>query len=288
MRRWLALLALLHITHIVASDPGQSQRSPLFANLFSHNASPLVRRQNDNCQNNGVSCSSLGDDADGICCPEDTICARDAAGNVGCCPYNAACTGVVSGGSSQATTGSATASATGGGSGGGIVLGGSTTTFTSTGAIQTPAGSSIQLPSTGVAGGGSTVAAAGFTFTYIPTSYANAQLCETAYSYCQSQSSACAASLGGVNGVTVGGMAGGITVSAQATSVTNAASVCSSLSSQACYGIQEDTCNSLNGGSTQTGNVVQPGVGGPRQTACPGLVYAAGMGAFYGAWRGFG
>lgn len=134
--------------------------------------------------------------------------------------------------------------------------------------------------------------AAGFVFTYIPTSYANAQLCETAYSVCQQQSSACFSSLGGVNGVTVSVIGGGGTTvngGGSAQTVTNAAGVCSSLSSQACYGIQEAQCTNFGTGGGSAGGVVSTGSGndaGPRQTAYPGMVYAAaGAGVVYGAMR---
>jgi hypothetical protein len=90
--------------------------------------------------------------------------------------------------------------------------------------------------------------------------------------------------------VTVGGVAGGTTVqggTAQ-TTVANAAAVCSSLSSQACYGIQEQQCTNFgSGGATGTGNVVTTtGNLGPRQTPCPGVLYVAGAGVVYGAMRG--
>lgn len=282
MRSCLKLISFLaSLRAISAAAQGYSPfTDPLF-DYLDRRDDGILRRQNDGgCANNGVSCGNLG--ADGVCCPEDTICATDAGGNIGCCPLNAACTGLVSGG------GSLTATATGGNEPSsdtnGFVFG--TTSFTSTAGIGT---GSLQIPTTGVEGGGQTVAAAGFVFTYIPTSYANRELCQTAYSVCQQQSSDCFQSLGGQNGVTVGGLGAGTTVQGAATSVTDAAGVCSSLSQQACYGIAEDQCTNFGGGSaTATGAVVQPGNDGPRQTACPGMLYAAaGAGAVYGAMGGF-
>lgn len=278
MRNTVKLISFLaSVRAISAAAQGYSPFSdPFYDYLERRNG--VLRRQNDGCADNGVQCNDLG--ATGLCCPEDTICARDAAGNIGCCPLNAACTGLVSGGSVTATatnTGNGESSSTTG-----FVFG--TTTFTSTAGIQT---GSLQIPTSGVAGGGSTIEAAGFVFTYIPTSYANSLLCQTAYSVCQQQSSECFDSLGGQNGVTVGGLGQGTTVNGAATSVTNAASVCSSLSQQACYGIQENVCTNFgSGGGIATGGVVQSGNNGPRQTACPGILYAAGAGAFYGAMRG--
>ena len=176
-----------------------------------------------------------------------------------------------------------------------FVLGGSTQS--TTGVQTNTGGGSLAIPTTGVQGGGGTIAAAGFVFTYIPTSYANAAICTTAYSVCQQQSSACFASLGGgaVNGVTVGGLGGGTTVVGNGgggggATVTNAASVCSSLSSQACYGLQQDVCTSFGtgggGGGGATAVVTSAG-GGPQRTACPGALYAAGAGVVVGAMRGF-
>lgn len=251
----------------------------------------MVKRQNDGCANNGVSCSSLG--ADGVCCPEDTICATDAAGRIGCCPLNAVCTGIVSGaqvtasGTTQQQQ-SGTSATSGQTRTTGFVLGG-TTTVTSTAGGGGGQSGGLQIPTTGVQGGGSTVQANGFVFTYIPTSYANSQLCETAFSVCQQQSSACLSSLGGANGVTVGGFGAGTTVQGGGSTVTNAAGVCSSLSAQACYNLEEEQCTNFgpNGGGSSGGTtVIQPGNDGPRQTACAGVLYAAGAGAVYGAMRG--
>lgn len=283
MRSCLKLISFLaSLRSISAAVQGYSPfGDPFFDYLDRRDG--LLRRQNDGCADNGVSCNDLG--ADGVCCPEDTICAKDAGGNIGCCPINAACTGLVSGGQATATgsstsgldTNSEPTSTTG------FVFG--TTTVTSTAGEGS---GSLQIPTTGVEGGGSTVEAGGFVFTYIPTSYANAALCETAYSVCQQQSSECFQSLGGQNGVTVAGLGGGTTVQGGST-VTDAQGVCSSLSQQACYGIQEEQCSNFGGatGTSNGGGVVQPGNYGPRQTACPGYLYAAGAGAVYGAMRGF-
>jgi hypothetical protein len=123
-----------------------------------------------------------------------------------------------------------------------------------------------------------------YPFVYIPTSYANAQLCATAYSQCQAESTACLASLAGVNGVTVSGVGFGLTVQGSTgTILSQASSICSSLSQSACYGLQESQCSSFGGSisSDVTGGLSTNA--GPRPTACPGMVYAAGAGVMMGA-----
>jgi hypothetical protein len=264
------------------SAAASNNYSPFLDPILNEEArSPLLLERRQQCANNGVSCGNLNN---ALCCPEDTICANDSAGNVGCCPIAAVCTGTVNG---QPVTATGTVSETGTT---GFVLGATTAaaSTTITQISQTTNGGSLQIPSTGVSGGGSTVQAAGFVFTYIPTSYANAQLCQTAYSVCQQQSTACLQSLGGANGVTVGVLGGGgttVTGGNGGATVTNAASVCSSLSSQACYGLQEQQCTNF-GGATGAVVTASGNAAGPRQTACPGMVYAAaGAGVAYGAMR---
>jgi hypothetical protein len=269
MRQTALLFSLLPIPSILASNAGYSPfTSPLFG--LSDEAL-LVKRQN--CQSGYNQCANLG--ANEACCPPDTNCELDQAGHVACCPISAACTGTVN----VTITGSQTGPSTGGSSNTDFILGGttsSTTTFQAPGSLTT-----------GVEGGGSTVPNTQYPFIYIPTSYANADLCLTAYSQCQAQSTACLTSLAGVNGVTVSGLGFGITVEgASVTVLSSASSVCSSLSQEACYGIQENVCNNFGGGvataTDATASVVQQNAV-PRRTACPGMVYAAGAGAVAGA-----
>ena len=245
----------------------------------------LVKRQN-NCQSGYNSCGSLGEND--ACCPQDTSCALDQAGNIACCPSGAVCTGTIHGTrTGSATSASGTASGT---SSGGFVLGGTTATTTTSSASQI---TSAPTTTTGLAGGGSTVPNAFFPFVYIPTSYANAALCTTAFSSCQAASTSCYASLAGQNGVTVSGFGGGTTVQgATGTILSSASSICSSLSAEGCYNLQESQCSQFGTGGGQTGTAttttgfVQVGNYGPRQTACPGMLYAAGAGAVFGAVGG--
>lgn len=240
------------------------------------NNGPLVKRQN-NCQSGYNSCSSLG--AGSACCPQNANCALDDAGNIACCPSGAECTGTIAG----TATGSQTVTS----SSSGFVLGGTTTSSTP---ITTSPG--ITSFTTGVAGGGSTVPNNFYPFIYIPTSYANADLCTSAYSMCQAQSTSCFASLAGANGVTVSGLGGGITQQGTTGTVLNSAStICSSLSAQGCYNLRETQCSIFGSGSagttaTSSNGFVQVGNDGPRQTACPGMLYAAGAGAVFGAIGG--
>ena len=89
--------------------------------------------------------------------------------------------------------------------------------------------------------------------------------------------------------MTVSGVGFGTTVAgASGTAISSAASVCSSLSSRAVYGEQSDVCSQIRGAvvTDSTGGLVTQNAMS-RQTACPGLVYAAGAGAVMGAMGAF-
>ena len=269
MRRPLFFLSSTTFLHpILATKVGYS---PLSDPLYGiSDESLLVKRQG--CQSGYSACSDLG--ADAACCPPDTLCTLDQAGHVACCPYNAVCTGTVD----ATITGTVTTTS-------------SPTGTSTTGAIITSSTTPFQTAAslTGVEGGYSTVQNAPYPFIYIPTSYANADLCFTAFSQASAQSTACVGQLAGVNGVTVSGVGMGITIQGASGTVVDsasAASICSSLSSSACYGLQSDVCSTINGGTDSTGGL-PPQNGMPRQTACPGLVYAAGAGVLAGALGGW-
>ncbi|KIV78817.1 hypothetical protein PV11_06426 [Exophiala sideris] len=255
------LFALVNTVHAVNVNDGFSMFSDGLFGLSNNEL--LVKRSG--CGSGYNACSGLG--ASSICCPTGTNCALDDAGHVACCPTNAKCTGTIGG--------TATAVAT------------SSTTSTTSPATTT----------TGVAGGGSTVPNNYYPFVYIPTSYANAALCTSAYSSCQSASTSCFASLAGANGVTVSGLGGGITVAGTSgTVLSSASSICSSLSAKGCYSLQETQCSifgTASGSATVTatasstsGGFVQVGNEGPRRTACPRMLYVAGAGAMFGAMGG--
>jgi hypothetical protein len=229
--------------------------SPFFDPIQYSGRQPLILRKRQNCPTGYNNCGSLGSGADSACCPTDQNCAVDAVGHVACCPSYAVCTGTIAGTLTVSATTTTTSTP---------VYGGTTTTASFNTA------SSI---TSGVAGGGSTVPNTYYPFVYIPTSYANAALCSSAWTSCQAESTACFQSLAGTNGVTVSGVAGGTTqIGISATVAIQASSICSSLSASACRGLQTQQCA---GGNANAG--------GPRPTPCPGMVYAIGAGAVVGA-----
>ncbi|KAI1630152.1 hypothetical protein EDD37DRAFT_83873 [Exophiala viscosa] len=265
------LVVLVNTAHAVNPNDGFSLFSESLFGLSNNEL--LVKRSG--CGSGYNACSGFG--ASSVCCPTGTNCALDDAGHIACCPTNAKCTGTIGG--------TATASATSSSSEGTTTT--SSTTSTTTSATTT----------TGVAGGGSTVPNNYYPFVYIPTSYANAALCTSAYSSCQTASTSCFASLAGANGVTISGLGGGITVAGTSgTVLSSASSICSSLSSEGCYNLKETQCSmfgTASGSTTVTttasstsGGFVQVGNDGPRRTACPRMLYAAGAGAVFGAMGG--
>lgn len=264
MRQHIILSTIsLFLPSILGTGVGYA---PFWQPLIRHDQLPLAKRQG--CQSGYGQCSNLG--AEQACCPPDTSCTLDEAGNVACCPLYATCTGTVS----VTITGTASASS----------LPSSVTSTTGV-ILGTTSTIPAQYPTlTGVGGGYSTVPYPSYNFIYIPTSYANADLCFTAFSQASAQSTACLTQLAGVNGVTVSGVGFGITVAGSSGVVlSSAASICSSLSSQAVYGEQSDVCSGIARVVTDsTGGVVTQN-SMPRQTPCPGLVYAVGAGAALGA-----
>ncbi len=274
--RSLSLICFLQVYIATASGFDYSPFSdPLFG--LSKDAL-LVKRQL--CEGGLDSCSGFGAN---LCCPLDTTCTLDQVGHVACCSTDAVCTGTIVG-SITGSDGTTTTT--------GIVIGGggvsSTTTFTGGVVTTTP-----------VVEGGSTVPNTYYPFVYAPTSFVNADQCSSAFTSCQAASTACFTSLAGSYGVTVGGFGGGITVQGVSGTILSAAStICSSLSSVGCSNIQQvSQCSifgsasgviptTITGGITSTGGVIQVGNGPARQTACPGILYAAGAGAILGAVHG--
>lgn len=182
---------------------------------------------NNPCPYSGTACLNLG--APGLCCPSQAFCAFDQAGNVACCPSRAACTGIIS-------------------------------------PITTPNPITTALttaPATAFVPNGY------YPFAYIPTIYANPGVCSSSYTRCQTDFSSCTSVLGaGGNAVTVYG-GGGVGITGPVQSLLgpiSAASVCSSLSSQACYGLQLANCATFTAGATaQDGFSVPNQAVGTRQ-----------------------
>lgn len=180
----------------------------------------LLKRADNNCPSGYSACTSLGNSD--ACCKKGTHCSRDAADNIACCPTGASCTG------------SLTATASGGSKTGSSFMFPQDATATTTAAG--PTGSHA----------GSTVDGA-YPFIYVPTSFSNAATCSSYYSQCQSQYTECTGGLMGRYGVTVGGGAG-VTVEA-VTAASQATSICSKLSAEACHGLGLGYCGTVETGA---------------------------------------
>lgn len=216
----------------------------------------LQKRGKDTCPKGYNPCSNMGNPR--VCCENGLNCTRDDASNLACCPTGVVCTGTLSSaGGGAGGPGMTTATATGSGGGSG---GGGTTRKTSstssfmfpqpTSATQTKSGSDSQ--GQGQAQGpeivGSTLSDAAYPFIYVPTTFANSATCAAYYSACQSEFAKCTSALEHRYGVTVAGGGGaGVTVPGAA-EPSAATATCSSLSMEACHGLQLGNCNSYGGG----------------------------------------
>lgn len=220
----------------------------------------LVKRQS--CPSGYGSCSSLGDS--GACCPNDTNCARDSAGQIACCLIGASCVGSLGSGSTSTSP---------------YVLGGTTTTTQN-------AASTITSQAT-LASGYSTINNQFYPFIQIPSTYANSQLCLQAFTSCQSASTACFNSLNGQNAVTISGIGTqGLTQpGVTGTIAVSASSICSSLSQEGCYGLQSTQCSQFGSGGTTvtTGFVAAGNAAHPAAARCTGAMYTAAAAAMAGA-----
>lgn len=199
-------------------------------------------------------CSSMGDSK--VCCGNRAVCALDQVGNVACCPFDSVCTGTISV-SGAAPTG-------------------------------TPVtGSSAAAPTatmTHAISGSSTVANSYYPYPYLPTTYPNAADCSTSFSSCQAESAKCTGFVeGGGYGVTVSG-AGGIITQQGAMAPASAQSICSSLSQEACHGLQLTQCSTLGGEATSSsagGSFIVGGNSNAAPTRCAAL-YGMGLGVAVG------
>lgn len=178
----------------------------------------LYQRQNQ-CRSSQHFCAGTNGDAG--CCSTNSNCATDGGGQVACCPSGAICTGQIE----------------------------NTTTNQAGATPPTTQAASI----TGVDGASGVVANAYYPYYYLPTTYANAGLCSSAFSSCRSEFSKCTSSLEtGGNGVTVSGVGGGITAQ-PALGMASAALICSSLSTQACYNLGLGNCPMYGTAAVMTG-----------------------------------
>ena len=189
-------------------------------------ARDLLRRQNS-CGSGFISCASLG--GVGACCKSNAMCALDQAGHVACCPVGSACTGTINAGSVMATGLS------------------SASTMASSSSSQPTTTLSTTGNGAQITGLRSTVQNPYFPFIYLPTTFSNAADCSSSFSSCGSAFTSCTSSLGGgANGITAPGVTitgPGVGATAQSSLPSaSAASICSSLSTQACYPLQLTNC----------------------------------------------
>ncbi|KAH8598985.1 hypothetical protein B0O99DRAFT_614696 [Bisporella sp. PMI_857] len=244
-----------------------SQLPPVFSDFFdslpaNETSSGLLGheliKRDGNCPTNYNSCSTLAKNLGGACCTAGSVCSLDRARNVACCPIGASCTGTIIVGTATGTTG--------------VFLGASTVTSVS---ATTTSGSAATPTIT--AGSVTYVTNQYFPFPIIPTTYSNSAACNSAYEACTSNYAACTANLAGTGfGVTiVAPNGGGVTVAPTVAQVAaaSATSICSSLSQQACYGIQSDSCAVFGGGSFSAGSTGAAGrTGSGRGCVAMGVV----------------
>ncbi|PSN72759.1 hypothetical protein BS50DRAFT_616305 [Corynespora cassiicola Philippines] len=215
------------------------------------------------CAQGYSDCGGIG--APGLCCRTNQVCSADAAGNVACCPSRAACTGTIGNVGGGAATQQPTQTVPGGAT---------TTSSTVPFVVATSTGEGnpfVQQSSGGGATTRSTVPNEFYPFAFIPTTYTNAAACSSAYSTCQTDAASCTAALAsGRQGVAVSAPNGGATITAiPSLGPASASLVCSSLSSQACYGLQVEAC-------ARFGDAGGSGAGGRRH--CGGNAYKVGAG----------
>ena len=236
MRGTLIKLLLLTLCCLLSETIAQSlpfqTAHPLQRRHFD-----LLQRQNQ-CPSDQHFCSGANGSVG--CCDGNAHCAQDSSGQVACCRNGAVCTGQAGGGS---PTGQITQT---------------TPTTPTTTAVTSPTAAGNGNGN----GGGSTVPNAFFPYVYLPTTYPNADLCTSAFSSCRSEFFRCTSSLQNGNGVTVSGAGGGITAQ-PALGSASAGSICSSLSTKACYNLGLGNCpmygtGTAGGGTFSAGNGAVP------------------------------
>jgi hypothetical protein len=263
MRVVLAPLLLAPLAALAAPDllapfePAVDQIAELAAQdnstLVEDGTLELLKRQGNTCATNYYPCVNLN--APSVCCPRTAVCSFDLNRNPACCPQGTTCTGTLGAPAGPAaTTGTGTPT---------FVFASTTT------AAATSQGPFVQqttgpLPN---AGARSTVQNAFYPFPFIATTYTNAAACSAAYTGCQTDAAMCTTALAnGAQGVTISAPNGGATITAvPSIGLQSAQSICASLSSQACYGLQVEACRSFDG------------QGAAPTRACGGLMMGAGV-----------
>ncbi|OQD65540.1 hypothetical protein PENPOL_c006G10276 [Penicillium polonicum] len=216
---WIAATFLTSTVHSTETAPFTAAEKAT-ANKRALEVLRILRRDDNNCPSGFNPCTELGNA--NACCKQGTNCSRDDANNIACCASGASCTGSLTG---TKTTGTGTAF---------MFPSGATATTTESGAASVT---------------GSTLDGA-YPFVVVPTTFNNPETCSSYYSVCQSEYTQCTGNLMGRYGVTIGAAGGGKTVQA-VTAASQATSICSSLSVEACHGINLAYCSSV---ATQTGS----------------------------------
>ncbi|RMZ38373.1 hypothetical protein CA14_007931 [Aspergillus flavus] len=190
------------------------------ANKRAYEVLRILKRA-DSCPAGYDPCSNMG--RSDVCCRQGSVCSRDAADNIACCPTGAKCTGSLTGDSTSAST-----------------------------SFRFPGTATVSMTTTGPNDAtitGSTMPGA-YPFVYVPTTFPNAGVCSSYYSLCQSEYTGCLSSLGGGYAVTVAAEGGGVTRAGGGAA--GAVSTCSSLSMNACHGLNLGYCDTY---ATGTGDM---------------------------------
>ncbi|KAJ5961938.1 hypothetical protein N7501_006879 [Penicillium viridicatum] len=242
---WIAATFLTSTVHSAETAPFTAAEKAT-ANKRALEVLRILRRDDNNCPSGFNPCTELGNA--NACCKQGTNCSRDDANNIACCASGASCTGSLTG---TKTTGTGTAF---------MFPSDATATTTESGAASVT---------------GSTLDGA-YPFVVVPTTFNNAETCSSYYSVCQSEYTQCTGNLMGRYGVTIGAAGGGKTVQA-VTAASQATSICSSLSVEACHGINLAYCSSVatqTGGADANGNDASPA----RMSSLHDLVFGLAVG----------
>ena len=258
----LTILALRMVSSALAEDYeafiAPYANAPQGLRYAMHN----IPRDSSKC---AKSCASMGYSNMGppVCCPKNAACALDQAGNVACCPDNSVCTGTIAAPNSPITGAVAAA-------------------FSTAAPTAAPSASISHAIS-----GTSMVPNSYYPYPVLPTTFAGADDCSSSYTACQAESAKCTGFIegGGGYGVTVAGQ-GGIITQQGAMVPASAEAICSSLSMEACHGLNVGMCSTLGGAakSTPGGNFVvgsQTSSGGAAPTKCA-VMYGVGLGMAVG------
>ncbi|KAF2733197.1 hypothetical protein EJ04DRAFT_513406 [Polyplosphaeria fusca] len=224
---------------ILGESPAQNNET-----LGDDGSLELVKRQSG-CDTGYSACTNLNNP--GLCCRTNQVCSADGAGHIACCPLNNACTGTINpvGGGASATPTSS----------GAVGLTSTTTTSDPFGTATSTATGTSFIQVTGSAPH-SMVPNSYYPFAAIPTTYLSAAACSSAYTSCSEEAVSCTAALAnGRQGVTVSAPNGGATVTAIVSlGSASASSICESLSSLGCSGLNVQACTVYgNGGGSGAG-----------------------------------